>query len=346
MGKRLRLNLGEPRIGEQNFTFHNSCFFLPASALLLKDQKPKPVHKLFFIFLILKKQQTVLMKNTCDYLHWYEISVVSILLTFKVDQSIFYWSFFLKKVLLIPRKSFRSIIHRKCKYLQHTAQGNFTHWIHCETSTQVKRNRFCPGPSMFLMLSSSCYLRAALLLLPECSHSVTLTVLIILDRHTFMPLVYIYSLNPENNPMKNYYYCPHIKDEETRELSVCVICQGHNAINSRAGIQCHEPWLLLRGFESPRTLLSLVLSSYDFHSNRNLEAGNLHRTRAAVWLVSELEGLKVCIRDEWFSKAGPGPGPAPGRCQDWPVNSICHQLPSRTWLLPTGICTDHSFLVV
>ena len=159
---------------------------------------------------------------------------------------------------------------------------------------------------MFLMLSSSCYLRAALLLLPECSHSVTLTVLIISDRHTFMPLLYIYSLNPENNPMKNYYYWPHIKDEETSELSVCVICQGHNAINSRAGIQCHEPWLLLRGFESPRTLLSLVLSSYDFHSNRNLEAGNLHRTRAAVWLVSELEGLKVCIRDEWFSKAGPG----------------------------------------
>ena len=95
------------------------------------------------------------------------------------------------------------------------------------------------------MLPSSCYLRATLLLLPEGSHSVTLTVLLISDRHTFMPLVYIYSLNPENNPMKKYYYCPHIKDEETRELSVCVICQGHTAINSRAGIQCHEPWLLL-----------------------------------------------------------------------------------------------------
>ena len=42
------------------------------------------------VVLRLKKQETLLMSNVCDFLHSYEISMISLLFIFIVDESIFY----------------------------------------------------------------------------------------------------------------------------------------------------------------------------------------------------------------------------------------------------------------
>lgn len=48
--RELRSNPGEPRIREQNLTFHSSCFFLPTSALLPTGQKMKEFRRYFVPF--------------------------------------------------------------------------------------------------------------------------------------------------------------------------------------------------------------------------------------------------------------------------------------------------------
>ena len=53
-----------------------------------------------------------------------EISLISLLFIFMIDQSIFYKSFYLKEFLWLPKNTSRSLKHRNWNCLQHWAQEN------------------------------------------------------------------------------------------------------------------------------------------------------------------------------------------------------------------------------
>ena len=139
------------------------------------------------VVLTLKKQETWLRSNVCDFLHSYEISMISLLFIFMIDQSIFYKSFFLKEFLWLPKNTSRSLKHRNWNCLQHWAQEN----PHTEYPVKLapKLNIFTKDLVSFrccLSVSASGQLTS---LLPVGSYSGTLTVLIICAKHTFLLLV-------------------------------------------------------------------------------------------------------------------------------------------------------------
>lgn len=94
-------------------------FFLPLNLCWRtrkERRKKKRVHQPFFALPLTKEStQTSLLNNLCDFLHWFENSVLSILFLFKVYSGVFWWTFSAKEFLLIPRNYFRNLIHSNCK---------------------------------------------------------------------------------------------------------------------------------------------------------------------------------------------------------------------------------------
>ena len=139
------------------------------------------------VVLTLKKQETWLRSNVCDFLHSYEISMISLLFIFMVDQSIFYESFFLKDFLWLPKNTSRSLKHRNWNCLQHWAQES----SHTEYTVKLapKLNIFTKDLVSFRCCFSVSASGQLTSLLPVGSYSGTLTVLIICAKHTFLLLV-------------------------------------------------------------------------------------------------------------------------------------------------------------
>lgn len=80
------------------------------------------------------------------------------------------------------------------------------------------------------------------------------------------------------------------------------------------------------GFENPRALLSLLLSSCGFHCKRHLEARKQHRTRAHVWMGSKLEGAKLLdkeVSDSGKQDWGAGARKRKSWQQQQPINTLC-----------------------
>ena len=116
-----------------------------------------------------------------------EISLISLLFIFMIDQSIFYESFFLKEFLWLPKNTSRSLKHRNWNCLQHWAQES----SHTEYTVKLapELNIFTKDLVSFrycLSVTASGQLTS---LLPVGSYSGTLTVLIICAKHTFLLLV-------------------------------------------------------------------------------------------------------------------------------------------------------------
>ena len=116
-----------------------------------------------------------------------EISMISLLFIFMVDQSIFYESFFLKEFLWLPKNTSRSLKHRNWNCLQHWAQES----SHTEYTVKL-------APKLTIVTKDLPYFQCCLSvtasgqltsLLPVGSYSGTLTVLIICAKHTFLLLV-------------------------------------------------------------------------------------------------------------------------------------------------------------
>ena len=116
-----------------------------------------------------------------------EISMISLLFIFMVDQSIFYESFFLKDFLWLPKNTSRSLKHRNWNCLQHWAQES----SHTEYTVKLapKLNIFTKDLVSFRCCFSVSASGQLTSLLPVGSYSGTLTVLIICAKHTFMLLV-------------------------------------------------------------------------------------------------------------------------------------------------------------
>ena len=116
-----------------------------------------------------------------------EISMISLLFIFMVDQSIFYESFFLKDFLWLPKNTSRSLKHRNWNCLQHWAQES----SHTEYTVKLapKLNIFTKDLVSFRCCFSVSASGQLTSLLPVGSYSGTLTVLIICAKHTFLLLV-------------------------------------------------------------------------------------------------------------------------------------------------------------
>ena len=103
-------------------------------------------------------------------------------------------------------------------------------------------------------------------------------------------------------------------------------------LNSRAAF---------KGFETSRTLLSLVLSSSDFHSEK-LWSQKPSQNRAPV-----LEAVKIqCKGVDCSVKQDRGEGGRKSnRSQAQPDSTTCSQLPWRTGVLPPHTDTNHSLVI-
>ena len=164
-------------------------------------------------------------------------------------------------------------------------------------------------------------------LLPEGSHSVILTVLMISARSVWSLLCDMDSLNPSSNCMKTTLIVPVLK---MRKLTCCVceIFQGHT-------VGKQQSW-------DSEVLEFLGLSFHlGFHSDYTMQLEETSTEQSScVEAVKVLwKGVNCSVRQCW----GEG-GRQSNRSQEQPVNTVCHQLSCRRWLLPSDMYINLSLM--